>query len=242
MFFTIRLSQLELTSNDISQLHKMALRYNPWQGKEYHRLCRWIYRNKTPQYFDDIRRTDGIMRVYDKNSGGDPGCPINHRIKGLFFTATVNYGSTSGDPICVSPFGSNRLMVPVEELLEKAPNLYFADFCCKGRPHHYVTLVMTRTGSEADKFCADRLLSLSVHDRTRNPFFFYDANLRQYRVTARWYFLVELFFTEDLDIKPYEVVENVPTFGLGTSLPDGVRKNRSCNLCNLRTDICSALF
>lgn len=182
------------------------------------------------------------MKVYDKNSGGDPGCPINHQIKGLFFTATVNRGSTSGEPIYNSPFGSSRLMVPVEDLLRKAPNLYFADFCCKGRPHHYVTLVMTKSGSEADRFCADRLLSLNIHNKTRNPFFFYDAVLREYRVTARSYFLVELFFTEDLDIRSYKVEENVPTFGLGTSLPEGVPKNRQCNLCNLRSNDLSPYY
>lgn len=174
------------------------------------------------------------MEVYIKDNSGDRGSPINGQIKGLFFMATVEPGSTTGQPTRVSAFGGTRLLIPAETLLGMAPNLYFADFYCMRGRFHYVTLVMTRHGSEADTYCSQRLPQLSVHDRSRNPFLFYD-DYSQLQVSTRDHLHVELLFTEDLDINRYryELQPNTPLIGKGQTTPGGLPKNANCYICNL---------
>lgn len=174
----------------------------------------------------------GIMEVYLKDNSGDPASPINLQIKGLFFMASVERGSTTGEPISRLPFGPIRICVPAEELLAKAPNIYFVDFYCMRGQNHQVTLVMTRPGSKTDKFCAERLLPLDLDYRTRNPFFFRDVT-GQLRVSTRNKLLVELLFTKDLDINRYSL-EDVRTVGRGSSTSGGIPKNPECPLCNLQ--------
>ncbi|ESO05638.1 hypothetical protein HELRODRAFT_171297 [Helobdella robusta] len=95
-------------------------------------LCKYLYRNKPECYFDLITsEKPSIMRTYVKDNSGDPRCPINGEINGLFFTASVNYGSQDGAPIPKSPFGKKRLIVPIERLFNvHACNIYFSDFYC----------------------------------------------------------------------------------------------------------------
>lgn len=164
--------------------------------------CIYLYRNKPEEYFKDIfRGTEGIMEVYDKDNSGDPASPINLRIKGLFFMATVEPG-TIGVPLSNSAFGNVQICIKAEELLRQAPNLYFADYYCMTGKVHYVTLVMTKSGSETDHYCHARLLALDVNSYANNPFFFRD-NSGDLRTTRGYDLLVELLFTEDLDINEY---------------------------------------
>jgi len=174
------------------------------------------------------------MKPYPKDNSGDPRSPINGRIDGLFFMASVKPGSKKGEPIPDSAFGNTRILVPVEELLAKAPNLYFTDFYCMGGKRHYVTLVMTRPGSKWDKFCANRLLSLSLSDRSSNPFLFCDDSTRRLHVSSKNQLFVELLFTEELDISGYKrkrtrIADNCR----GHSKNGGKPKNPDCRICNL---------
>src|SRR5688572_928787 len=108
------------TLDELRQLHQIAVA-NVGQRSA---PCVWLYRNKKPEYFDDILQNhEWIMKPYPKDNSGDPRSPINGRIDGLFFMASVQPGSKKGEPIRESAFGKHRILVPVEELLEKAPNL-----------------------------------------------------------------------------------------------------------------------
>ena len=90
-------------------------------------ICHTFYRDKDSIYFDDIRMNkSGNMQVYRKDHHGDPKSPINDRINGLFFSTNVLYGTT--EPIPWSVFGDTRLLIPMEQLHRKCPNLWFADF------------------------------------------------------------------------------------------------------------------
>lgn len=149
----------------------------------------------------------------------------------MFFMASVERGSRTGEPIRKSPFGPCRLLVPVEDLLNVATNLYFTDFyCMPTSSYHYVTLVLTVPGSAADVFCAQFLLDLRVHS---NPFLFMDKS-GQLHVTTKDHLLVEVFYTEDLDIKNYRRKSNIPLVGKGSSTPGGLSKSRCCTVCNLQ--------
>ena len=137
-----------------------------------------------------------------------------------------------------SPFGSTRLIVPVDDLLDLAPRLYFADFYCLHGKYHYVTLVMTRPGSAADNFCLHHLLPLSVDQErnNNNPFLFRRAGTREMRVAQG--VKVEVLFTEDVNVNNILGVgasmdDNVPLVGKGSSTPGGVPKNPECHVCNL---------
>lgn len=196
--------------------------------------CVWLYRNKSPDYFDEIfAGRGGIMEVIPKDNNGDPGSPINSRMRGLFFLASVDRQSNNGQPIPVSPFGSTRVCIPAAELVNPSVNIYFADFYCMkaDNAYHYVTLVIARPGSEVDAFCVKRLFKL---DLNTNPFLFrYGSG--ELRVTSMDRLLVEVFFTENVDIGPYrgQLIEGVPLVGSGSSTQGGIRKFPFCTKCNL---------
>jgi len=177
------------------------------------------------------------MEAYLKDNSGDPASPINLQIKVLSFMASVQRG-TEGEPLSRSPFGTHRICINVDELLAKASNVYFVDFYCKRGLNHLVTLVMTRPGSETDRFCAERLFLLDLDDPIKNPIFFRDAT-GQLRVSTRHQLLVEVLFTEDLDISGY-FIKQVPTVGRGSSTPGGIPKTGTCSLCNLQRHIAFA--
>jgi len=152
--------------------------------------------------------------------------------------AEVEPGSTTGIPYQRSAFGSTRLIVPVDVLLNMAPQLYFADFYCMRGRFHYITLVMTRPRSTADDFCREHLLPLSIYDEQNNPFLFRRAGTVEMRVAEG--VKVEVLFTENIDVNDMRrrlgatIVENIPLIGKGSSTPGGLRKNPYCHVCNLR--------
>ena len=189
--------------------------------------CKWLYRNKPPKYFDDIRDNHGnIMEVYVKDKNGDPASVINGRLHGLFFCANIDF--CTGLPMTKTNFGSRRLLVPVDEMFMSAPNLYFADFYCNfAHPHpHYATLVMARIGSVADAFCRNRLPALSTME---NPFLFRGED-GSWRVSTR--IMVEVLYTEDINLN---VFRNI-THGTPERINirhNGLPKLPGCKECNL---------
>jgi len=156
--------------------------------------------------------------------------------------AEVQWGSVTGEPQPNSPFGSTRLIVPIDIMLAVAPKLYFADFYCMHGKCHYVTLVMTKPESVADEFCRQHLLQLSVDDQTNNPFLFRQTSMLL-RAGSREMCVaqgvkVEVLYTEDINVNEFRrrgatIVENVPTVGKGSSTRGGLPKNRQCHVCNL---------
>jgi len=220
----------ELTLIDLQNLHQMAI-FNC--NRYYVDRCKWLYRNRWESYFRDIfKKHGGIMEVYEKDNSGDPASPINGQIKGLFFMAK----NINEEPPQDSPFGKCRIQIPASVLLSMAPNLYFVDFYCMNGKTHYVTLVMTKPGSSADNYCQEKLLRLSHDD---NPFLFRRGS--QWYVNVTQYVLVELFYTENIDIikmiTEYGAIyrEDIPTppHCRGRSTPGGVPKNKLCTNCNL---------
>ena len=168
------------------------------------------------------------MKVRLKDAGGDPKSPINCKLSGLFFFA--------GEPASSSAFGSTRLQVPAEILFGMAGNLYFADFFCLQGLRHYVTLVITKQDSEADRFCRNNnLVKLDISANSNNPFLFRDS-AGQLRVNTRSNLVIEVFFTENLNLeylktKGSEIKEGIPTFGNGGAT--GLPKNPECSTCNI---------
>lgn len=163
-----------------------------------------FYRDKTEEYFKDVEES-GWMRKYAKDNNGDPRSPINGNIDGLHFS--VNVGRWTRCPAEPSVFGPMRLEMPAKIMFETCPNLYFTDFYCySGRSIHHVILVMTRTGSEEDKFCKRHLPQL---DLKTNPFLRCTSSVSspelggssdisvEVLLSKVW---IEVLFTEDIDI------------------------------------------
>lgn len=92
-----------------------------------------------------------------------------------------------------------------------------------------MTLVVTDPGSTADDFCKTHLPSVDIMD---NPWLFLHENY-DLCVTTKDRLLVEVFYTENLDIRGYVVDGNTPTIGKGHSTLGGIPKNGSCDVCNL---------
>ena len=221
----------DFTLDDVTRLHQLALAH---VSDSRASPCRWLYRNKTLEYFEEIiySRT-GVMTIYPKGHSGDPASQINGRLEGLFFLASVN---SIGLPIWNSQFGSSRLLAPAEVLMSRTGNLYFADFYCLKGMYHYVILVMTKPGSYADYFCGTRLLQLGPHD---NPFFFRLRNSGLLSVSTRDHLIVELCYTEDIDLREMIARQgalmqhNIPAIGKQCKTEGGIPKNPTCRICNL---------
>ena len=131
----------------------------------------FLFRNNHPQYFEDIQLNKGnIMTMSPKNPNGDLRCPIVNNLEGIEFSV----GSGNLLPRN-SPFGDTRLAIPSERLINPfSCNLYFVDLYCHDKGHH-VLLAVTRRGSPADIFCAQRLPRLPLtRNNFENPFLFYD--------------------------------------------------------------------
>ena len=171
--------------------------------------------------------------MYDKDPSGDPESPINERIQGLFFMASVEL-RTDGEPMRRSQFGSTRLLVPVDVLVQIAGNLYFADFYCMLSKQHYVTLVLAMPGSVSDRYCEVHLPKMDI---AQNPFF--DLVSNSYRVGAKKLLSVKILFTENIDVRTLvancgaEIRHNIPIIGKGSSTKGGRPKNPECTLCNI---------
>ena len=154
-------------------------------------LVSHLYRNKPNDYFTTILNNDGIMKKYMKDSGGDPKCPLNRRLEGLYFFGRNNNPR--------SPFGEKRINIPATDLFNTGKNVYFADFfCMSDTDHHYMTIVVTTPGTDADTFCQEHLLALDKYD---NPYIWLSPDGAQVNVTHGYYVWVEVFYTEDIDIR-----------------------------------------
>ena len=202
-------------------------------------LVKYAYRNKPPDYFAKIKNNrSNIMEVYIKDNNGDPGCPINGQLKGLFFA--VRPEPRTMEISTASPFGERRIILPIDKLIKSNTRLYFADFWCHYEKHpHHVTLVVTKPNSDPDTFCKEHLLELSLE---KNPFFFCktnsifgpdgDQNLKFYCCREP---RVEIFFTENIDLnEDYITWHTVTTLGKrGSSTPGGIPKRQQCSTCNL---------
>ncbi|ESO05637.1 hypothetical protein HELRODRAFT_171296 [Helobdella robusta] len=197
-------------------------------------LCKYLYRNKPLKYFEDIvNKRSSIMKTYVKDNSGDPRNPINGKLNGLFFLASVNKGSLTGEPKKTSQFGNTRLTVPVNILFDVHNcKLYFTDFFCMRGKEHFVTLVLTLENSEADRFCQEKLIPLNVFN---NPFLMYDLHSASFRVPDCKIFTVEVFYTENVNLHSGKITK-VKTIGNRRFSRKGVPKNPECSLCNLPYD------
>ncbi len=99
---------------------------------------------------------------------------------------------------------------------------------------HYVTLVMTKSRSEADRFCQEKLIPI---DPENNPFLCFNRSERQAYVVSSeiW---VEVLCTENIDIDGAlaaggEITDQVDFKESSPRKPDGIRKRVDCRICNL---------
>ena len=225
-----------LLKSELTKLMQKAKNFQS-RGRNSQRLpVEFAYRNKPRRYFNNIKNNrSNIMEVYIKDNNGDPGCPINGQIKGLFFAVRPE-PSTFNIPD-ESLFGNTRIFLKIEKLIQPHVKIYFADFWCHKNIHH-ATLVATKQNSKADKFCEEYLVKLNMRN---NPFFYKDSVTdHRYGVTESVFYCckeprVEILYTENIDLnKDYiQWRRNVPTIGRGSSTPGGIPKQESCNTCNL---------
>ena len=234
---TVRVSVSVMEMFEASSLMKRAMKsINPSDTS----TCMWFYRNKSERYFSDITsKHGGVMKTYLKDASGDSRSPINGEINGLFFMSNVQ----DGQPQEQSPFGNTRLLVNAKVLLDLAPNVYFADFYCLNRKEkdHYITLVLARPGSDGDILCQERLPKINIYNKNASQFLYIERG--EVRVTSK--FMVELFFTEDLEVAQLladgkaQMKYNIRTFGPKQTSQGGRAKNSRCGTCRTRQNATS---
>ena len=225
-----------MTKTDLMVLMQKATSFVA-QDKQMYVLTQ-LYRNKPPSYFLHIlHRRRGIMETYRKDFNGDPASCINGAIDGLFFSASLDRHTQK--PPNFSYFGAQRFHLPATMILHANTNMYFADFYCHNTTH-YVTVVVTEARSPTDYFCRNKLLMLNPFD---NPFIVkrYNHFLQRYIVHVTLTALIEVFYTENVDIVllmhlfPADVFfTQVAIRGKGESKLYGIPKNRNCKICALK--------
>lgn len=196
----------------------------------------WVYRNKSDEYFQRILDGNGVMKPILKDNAGDPNCPINEKVKGIWLSATL-YPWDSDNPEALpsnSPFGNTRIQIPVERMIDKFKHLYFSDFyCLKKNGYHYISLVLTEPDSESDKFCSKNLLQLDIED---NKYVMIDkvtADVKVHHGDKVW---VELFYTERINIKREinnhgaKIIKNIREVSVNYNDP---KKTSDCKVCNI---------
>ena len=181
------------------------------------------YRNSSEDYFNEIKNKDGIMRVSMTDYTGDQRNPMNGQIKGLYFGVTLFQGILPDK----SPFGPTRVIVPLDKLITAETKAYFADFYCFNTGNHYVRLVFTREGTEADRFCEKYLIQLNIND---NPFLSKKSDAFYY-CCALW---VEFLYTENVDLNENYVrwEKNIQPYSTGWISRDKP-KYMECSICNI---------
>lgn len=211
----------------------MALSYINSKKKSKIQVVEYFYRNKSKKYFHDIIASpSGEMQPYLKDRNGDQGSIINGAIKGLFFSTFL---SSKSKPPPVSFYGPCRIHLQANTLFTEQCNVYFSDFYCHYE-QHYVTIVMTNSGSPEDTFCHQYLLQLDKYD---NPFIkLSPANNVSHCVMVSMAVVVEVFYTESINIRSllqngHGFMSTSSVMGRGETKPDGIPKNDDCSKCNL---------
>jgi len=199
--------------------------------------CQWLYRDKPRQYFRDLN--DNIMKVYDKDANGDPASVIHGPLKGHFFSANADF--KTGGPRNLGIFGDVRVMIPALKMLPEDWKIYFADLYCLNE-YHLVTLILAEADSEADNFCAQKLVCLSRTDKSDNPFLFVSGST----VNVASGVTVEVFYTKDIDLKLLESEYSGRREEFGRRWVDKTHgpkpKKKYCSTCNLYTSSLPGAF
>jgi hypothetical protein len=228
---------------ELGQLLAKAVQFvnskNLTSGRPNFYPCSYLYRTKTPDYFQTIASDyDNIMKPYIKDNNGDPLSPINGRINGLFFSANVSFDDNQ--PVPKSPYGNRRFVVQIKafELNSPETRLYFGDFYCRNGGYsdtHHVTLVLTKAGTAADTFCQRHLVELSKID---NPFFKIKTSVYSSETEAQvtgsgaW---VEILYTQNVDINDWENIRRLAYFTNVTwsGRVGAALKTVGCSTCSL---------
>ncbi|XP_071173489.1 phytanoyl-CoA hydroxylase-interacting protein-like isoform X1 [Mytilus edulis] len=224
-----------LSIDDYKQLYVLALEYLFSKNKNAHQCkpIEFFYRNKSEQYYKDILKSaSGEMIPYIKDNNGDQGSIINGAINGLFYSTLL---SSSSKPPPISFYGPVRLHLKANVMFTENCNIYFSDFYCHYQ-QHYVTIVLTRKGSQEDVFCNQFLLQM---DKYNNPFMQITRNISGLNVvTATMAVVVEVFYTESVNVRSllqwgHGYISKTVLMGRGRSKPEGIPKNENCDKCNL---------
>ncbi|CAC5392316.1 unnamed protein product [Mytilus coruscus] len=222
------------------ELNEMRLKAIEFVHRREQRVAAipYFYRNKSINYFDSIMMSDsdGIMYPNLKDNNGDRYSIVNENIEGIFFSALLLPSTLK--PPKTSIFGTRRLYVRSTLLLNEDVKMYFADFYCYNNVVHYVTIVLTKPGSESDQFCDKNLVQLNAYS---NPFLQLTTIDGVQKVLVTLNAVIEIFYTEPIDLMAMSLLpgasmySDVQLAGRGSSVEGGIPKKDDCDLCNVRT-------
>lgn len=222
------------------ELNEMRLKAIEFVHRREQRIAAipYFYRNKSIKYFDAIMMndSDGIMYPNLKDNNGDRYSIVNENIEGIFFSALLLPSTLK--PPKTSIFGTRRLYVRSTLLLNENVKMYFADFYCYNNVVHYVTIVLTKPGSESDQFCDKNLVQLNAYS---NPFLQLTTLDGVQKVLVTLNAVIEIFYTEPIDLMAMSLLpgatmySDVQLAGRGSSVEGGIPKKDDCDLCNVRT-------
>ena len=110
---------------------------------------------------------------------GSEGSPIDGRLEGVFFCCTL----FKEDLPTLSPYGTERICIPVEHFLSGNPRLFYNSYhVVPGNPVnpvpvHYVVLVLVKESDFEFSFCKENLVELPIDN---NSFLMIDRSGQRY--------------------------------------------------------------
>ena len=126
------------------------------------------------------------------------GSPIDGKLHGVTFCSTLYRG---GLPT-TSPYGTDRLIVPIGYFLEGKPHLFFNSWHNTGGNNNYVVLVLVWEDQTTEyEFCCQNLIELDMSD---NPYLQLNAEECKYSChcsqQSDFRLWVEIFVVGDFEI------------------------------------------
>ncbi|KAI1711659.1 phytanoyl-CoA hydroxylase-interacting protein-like [Ditylenchus destructor] len=139
---------------EIEDLYQLAQIYTKTLTKET-AYVRAVYLSYVSPIVDNILEEGSLKVSRGHVPTSHEKTPIEH-LPGIVFAADTKNGSIWNDgKLCILP----NVLINKEET-----NLYFGNFFCYTGYTHFVTLVVTRDGSEEDKYCSEKLVRIDVND------------------------------------------------------------------------------
>ena len=126
-----------------------------------------------------IESNGGLKRSIANLRFGSEGSPIDGRLEGVFFCCTLFRGGLPDR----SPYGTERICIPVEYFLNGNPHLFYNSYHevpgnpVNPVPVHYVVLVLVKDDDPEFSFCEKNLEELPMNN---NSFLIIDSLGKRY--------------------------------------------------------------
>ena len=154
-----------------------------------------FYHTTKPKYKKRIVQDKRLKRSMPDLIHQSRNSPIDQRLEGVFFGCNTLHGKLPSK----SPYGSQRILIPIQKFARKSYRLFYNSNHTVGRLN-YIILVLAQKDIDDCQFCYENLVELNM---TSNPFLRLNFGKNSFRCCQTqpiptW---VELLVLEDISLE-----------------------------------------